>query len=448
MKKQTDPKKRPAWRVVLCLLMGGIVISTALLGSSLGKSAQTDIHTIALLPPPQAVQADNRDAATAAAAKEQTDQPQGPAVSGPTVATAAEQGQTASGPTVSAAAGQGQLNQPEPQTVAVQTVATDVKQVQANGLQKGVQVYDNSKKTWSTETQVDLFRDSYGDSVQSADKQKVIAPGTSNFYDFTVDNNSKMSLQYKIALEVKTEPDGAIPLEWRLVAGDGTAGNWQSYGQKSELLKGKKLSAGQQDQYKIEWRWQFEQGRDGDDTALGDQAVKTPLSATATIYVYAEEDTSGDGSGQPVDPDDPNKPDDPVDPDDPNNPNNPNDPNDPANTGDKPQPGDPGYTPGTGDKPQPGDPGYVPGTGDEPQPGDPRYTPGTGDKPQPGDPGYVAGGQADGSQPGADGSPQTGDRAKPLLYLGLLAVAAFGLLVVVVLPARRKKDEGRQHEQA
>jgi len=479
------------------VLLVGIAISAALLGSSLGKFVQPEVHTIALIPPTQAASADNREAVTAAAEKEQTDQSevqaafepnmatnvgpeqsnqsQGQAVSEPNVAANAEpersnqsQGQTAA---ESAVAGeQGQSNQPQGQTAPLQTVGTERRQLQASGAvtdtpSGALQVYDDTQ-TWGTETQVDLFRDSYGGTVQSADGEKVIAPGTSNFYHFNVENNGDLSLNYQIALQVETEAvqeaEPVIPLEWRLLTGDGAAvTNWSGYSQEPEVIKEAELSAGKRDNYAIEWRWQFVQGRDEADTDLGNQAVQGPIGATATIYIYAEQRTDEDGPtgdqddppgpgtddkpqpDDPDDPDDPNKPDDPDAPDDPNDPDNPNDPDKPDDPNDPNNPDDPS---GNGDKPQPGDPGYTPGTGDEPQPGDPGYIPGTGDEPQPGDPGYTPG-TDDGSQPGADGTPQTGDRAKPLLYAGLLAVAALGLLVVVVLPARRKKDEDRQHEQ-
>ncbi len=169
-----------------------------------------------------------------------------------------------------------------------------------------LRIYDAVQK-WSSETQVDLFKESYNESgdetVKAGDGEKVIAPGTSNFYSFTLKNNGNIPLDYAVSLKVEplTEGDTPIPLEWRLLDGERTAvSNWQEYGTQEETLKRAKLEVRRQDNYTLEWRWAFERDMDKRDTNLGNAAVERLLGAKATITVFAEQ--SADWDGKPVGP--------------------------------------------------------------------------------------------------------------------------------------------------
>jgi len=224
---------------VLCLLLGvSLAVSSALLGGSLGRFSQKENNVIPLLPPKST-----------------------PLASG-------------GGNTVYSA--------PEAE-------APTTAQYQGN-----LEVFDN-QKVWGSETQVDLFRNSYGQTVVSGDGEKVIAPGTSNFYSFALKNNGNIPLDYSVSLSVDTyEADqsaaSAIPLEWRLLSGDGTAvTDWQGYNGRSQTLKQSTLAVRHQDGYTIEWRWVFERGADTLDTDMGDLAAVLPLGVKATITVYAEQ---------------------------------------------------------------------------------------------------------------------------------------------------------------
>ena len=165
-----------------------------------------------------------------------------------------------------------------------------------------MQVYDD-KQVWSSETQVDLFRDSYNGTAKSDNGEKIIAPGTSNFYNFTLKNNGNIPLDYSVSLKVDAYPEGqeantAVPLEWRLLSGDGAVvSDWQDYNGRTAVLKQAALDVRRQDNYSIEWRWIFEQGRivDENDTNMGNMAVREPLGVNAVIYVYAEQSADWDG---------------------------------------------------------------------------------------------------------------------------------------------------------
>lgn len=151
-------------------------------------------------------------------------------------------------------------------------------------------VFDD-RQTWGSETQVDLFRGSYNGSVVSGDGDKVIAPGTSNYYGFALKNNGNIPLDYTVSLKVEPLSEGTeIPLEWRLLDGERTAvSDWQVYNDREETLNAATLEVRRQDNYTIEWRWDFERGVDQADTDLGNAAVERPLGAKATITVFAEQ---------------------------------------------------------------------------------------------------------------------------------------------------------------
>lgn len=164
----------------------------------------------------------------------------------------------------------------------------------------GAQVQDDVQ-SWSSETHIDLFHESYDGTVESDDGGKRIAPGTSNYYDFTVKNNDNIPLDYSISIEVDTFFEGQkinseIPLEWRLLTADKEIiSDWQKYNERTKVLKKETLGRRHRDSYIIEWRWIFERGRDKEDTELGNLAVNQPIGVNATIYVHAEQNTDRDG---------------------------------------------------------------------------------------------------------------------------------------------------------
>lgn len=290
-KRQTDQKasqqaedgshkKYPVFGIfALCLMLGcGVAVSTIFLGTGIRRFIGRDENVIFLVPAEQvSAEAGNANAAGSSKAKsERSPAPAAPEKELMPQNTAGTAGHTAG--------------------------TTDYTAVRSDGYRGDLQVSDDVR-AWSSETRVDLFRSNYDGTAKSGDGEKIIAPGTSNFYDFTLKNNGNSPLDYSISLKVETnlgeqETYAEIPLEWRLLSGDGAAiSDWQNYNERTEVLKQTTLDVRHQDRYTIEWRWPFERGgdMDGTDTGMGNLAVDKTLNAKATIIVYAEQNTEQSG---------------------------------------------------------------------------------------------------------------------------------------------------------
>lgn len=289
-------KKRPLFVIlVLCLLLGGgIMISMIVLGSSISRFSKEDAHVIPLIPL-EAVSLEPGEKVVVGASGTKTNP--GADASGTKTNPASDASGTKTNPASDASGTKTNPAQEENPAAAGNTSNSTGQPKEYRG---EFQVYDDAQ-TWNSETHVDLFRNSYDGTVRSDDGEKVIAPGVSNFYDFTVKNNGEIPLDYTISLKVDTylgeqENDSAIPLEWRLLSGDGTAiSDWREYNEEAEVLRRATLNIRRQDKYAIEWRWAFERGDDEADTNMGNLTVNQPLGVNAEIYIYAEQSASWDG---------------------------------------------------------------------------------------------------------------------------------------------------------
>lgn len=170
--------------------------------------------------------------------------------------------------------------------------------------------YDD-KTVWQSETNVEIFRLSYENgegsiAVKSEDgADKLIAPGTSNKYDFTLENNGDVPLDYSLSIEAWVEgTDRQLPVRARV---------WDytnkyllgSEDQKEDVLElntvneDSVLGSGRYASYTLEWEWPFEQGIDEYDTMLGDLAVDGDLTLNIRIKTTAmyDEDPNVTDSG-------------------------------------------------------------------------------------------------------------------------------------------------------
>ena len=179
----------------------------------------------------------------------------------------------------------------------------------------GVSRYANAwihddEKTWTLDTLVNIFHVSYPGNggqptVVSAYGDKVIAPGTTGDYDFYIENNGTVSMDYTLTAEGEATftqggQEYTIPIQAKLSRYDGKylAGSEETW-EPLEALDGvsdKGVVAGKHFmKYTLRWQWAFEQENvaEGDeyDTMLGNLAAEGgELRASIRLNVVAVED--------------------------------------------------------------------------------------------------------------------------------------------------------------
>ncbi len=150
---------------------------------------------------------------------------------------------------------------------------------------------------WESTTDVDLFRASYTNgsgavTVKSEPGDKVVAPGTTNVYKFSVRNTGNTALQYTISLDgaFAIEKD-SIPLQFRLRRGGdwlaGDAQHWCTLAEINACTDQTTLNPDKINEYMLEWQWPFE-GTDTVDTALGDITLAADADFRLEITTTAE----------------------------------------------------------------------------------------------------------------------------------------------------------------
>ena len=161
----------------------------------------------------------------------------------------------------------------------------------------GFQVEDENT-VWEGQTDVEIFRVSYENgegqiTVHSGKGDKVIAPGTENEYNFTLQNTGDVALDYTLEMEAYfSDGEKVIPVEARVVDYEGKylVGSAESYADVLELNKVSEkgsISAGYIAPYTLQWQWPFE-GDDEYDTWLGNMAMEEDITLTIVIRTTAE----------------------------------------------------------------------------------------------------------------------------------------------------------------
>ncbi len=168
----------------------------------------------------------------------------------------------------------------------------------------GFSVSDKDK-VWEATTDVEIFKVSYengeGSVTVNGAGDKVIAPGTSNVYTFTLENSGEYALDYLLETEAFfSNEEYAIPVTVRLSCNDGyILGGEASFSDVMELnnvSEAKTLGAGRYSTYSLEWQWAFE-GDDEYDTLLGNMAAEgEDLSLTIVIRTTATQSSDTDSS--------------------------------------------------------------------------------------------------------------------------------------------------------
>lgn len=162
------------------------------------------------------------------------------------------------------------------------------------------------------EAEVEIFKFSYDETGKitvigpANNEDKLIAPGTSNLYQFTLANTGNVALDYNMTMEAYvTGTDLWLPVNARvwdytnkyLV---GSADSMVDVIELNSVNESAKLGAGRYAVYNLEWEWPFEWGNDEYDTMLGNLAVDDDLTLHIVIRTYAEYDeTIDDNPGLP-----------------------------------------------------------------------------------------------------------------------------------------------------
>ena len=170
----------------------------------------------------------------------------------------------------------------------------------------GFQVYDDDT-VWSANTDVEIFKFSYVNgentvTVAGNGSDKLIAPGTSNKYSFTLKNTGDVSLNYRLSMEAYiTGTELSIPVEVRVYGHDGDYclggdDKWADVLDLNTVTKDGTLAADRYANYTLEWMWPFE-GDDEYDTMLGNLATEGDVSLTVVIKTLAAQSEDPDDPG-------------------------------------------------------------------------------------------------------------------------------------------------------
>ncbi len=154
--------------------------------------------------------------------------------------------------------------------------------------------YDD-KVQWTVNTDIDLFKTTYvGDggeiTVESSKGDKIIAPGTSDEYEFTLKNTGNLSLDYKMLIDSEFALFSRdLPMRVRLRCGDrwiiGGKDSWVDTDSLSEVAESGTLAVNQYVTYTFEWQWPYEIGAD-------DAGILNDLNDTAIAQAAADQDVT------------------------------------------------------------------------------------------------------------------------------------------------------------
>lgn len=169
-----------------------------------------------------------------------------------------------------------------------------------------------TETAWLTMTELELFCVSYENgegevTVKSGNGDKVIAPGTSHSFIFSLQNTADTGLDYQMEVEAYFAIEGGnenIPVELRLRDYNGnyligTAHEFEDLSDVNVATGSGSISAGYIAPYTIEWQWPFESGDDAYDTAIGNYFLETEVEVTFVMEVRTYAVQGGEGGIEP-----------------------------------------------------------------------------------------------------------------------------------------------------
>lgn len=158
----------------------------------------------------------------------------------------------------------------------------------------GVTVKDNTT-TWSNNTQIDIFEhmDSRVKSDGTGNYNNVIAPGTSNDYTFSIQNDINYAVKYTLNISGANDSEYDIPVQLQILDSDGTyltGSDWVNISEMNNIGETCGLNPNTNKEYIIRWKWVFENDTDDYDTFLGNQSVYEEIACHINIDVVSEYD--------------------------------------------------------------------------------------------------------------------------------------------------------------
>ena len=165
----------------------------------------------------------------------------------------------------------------------------------------GGQTVNGKHPEFRMEAEAEIFRFSYDNESgkttvigPAGNTDKLIAPGTTNLYQFTLRNPGDVALDYTLTMEAYvTGTDLWIPVNARLWDYTnkylvGSADGMVDVMELNTVNESAELGAGRYAVYNLEWEWPFEWGDDEYDTMLGNLAVDEDLVLHIVIRTVAE----------------------------------------------------------------------------------------------------------------------------------------------------------------
>ncbi len=157
----------------------------------------------------------------------------------------------------------------------------------------------------NTDAEINIFSIYYTGSngevvVQSADGDKVIAPGTQSSYVIRLRNADDYAIDYAIDPNVKFLSGDRIPLLVRMRTANGeyilgSENEWASLQALREFEHKGTLTKAQAGEFVFEWVWPYEGGNDEQDTALGNQQKDIGVEVAFAIHSVANTSLADNG---------------------------------------------------------------------------------------------------------------------------------------------------------
>ena len=168
---------------------------------------------------------------------------------------------------------------------------------------------DNTKAhpEFRMDAKAEIFKISYKNNTgkitvngAKGNTDKLIAPGTTNKYNFTLANPGDVALDYNMSMEANIKgTDGEIPVKVRVWDYTnkyllGSTKQMEDVLKLNTVSEKASLGTGRYAAYTLEWEWPYEQGDDELDTMLGNLAAEDDIVLEVKIKTTAEYDETND----------------------------------------------------------------------------------------------------------------------------------------------------------